>query len=196
MKWILRTLVAIALGALVSPLGGWLGWQLGAAWVRGALTQWQRLPSLPTGAQAITGGSTDAVQVSASDGNTYQCLPGSDSCWTPTSGNEQLVAESPDCTGDFGWYSSIAAPPQGTIDYLKTRWCLPGLAAAETDYAVNQDGSVWYWHQMDGEMMPVFRLLAPTLVGIVIGFIMGVVLTLVLLMAWDRRRATGTPASA
>ncbi len=196
MKWILRSLLAVVLGLVVSEWGGRLGWVVGEAWGSGALTQWQRLPELPAGAREIKGGSTHAVLVEAQDGKTYLCEVGGGACWASASGSERLEAESPECTGDFGWYSHVSAPPQGTADQLKTRWCLPGLASTEVDYAVTGDGRVWYWYQSDGEIMPLFRLLAPALAGMVLGFVATVVIVLVLFRSWDRNVARNRNMSA
>lgn len=196
MKWILRSLLAVVVGLVASDWGGQLGWKVGVAWGSGALTPWQRLPDLPAGAREIKGGSTHAVLVEAEDGRAYLCELGSDACWTSAGGSEQLETESPECQGDFGWYSDVSAPPQGTVDQLKTRWCLPSLASTEVDYAVTAEGRVWYWSQSDGESMPLFRLLAPVLAGIVIGFFAGIIVVVLVFLSWDRRAARNRALSS
>jgi hypothetical protein len=183
--------VAVLLILVLSPcvgLGGGVAYL--AAHREGAFTRWRSLGSPPGGAASLVAGDTTVIYAAAADGNVYSCPPTSqarDACWS-------LAAEpfTVDSRADYE-HSVIPGeappPPQTPVEVLYVSRFYAEMAV-EARYARLPNGTVWVWfHESSGYLSLLVLMGAPAL-----GFVLGVVLAIVLLIAQGVRRRP-TPAA-
>ncbi len=177
----------IAILAFMPILGLFGGAWYALAANSGALLKWQALGTPPDKATEILGaeltkghrrpgsllGITGTVYVRTEADRVYYCTPASDEkCWVKTTW-PQTIQQYPPCISppDF----AVAKPPGKAVDSIQVQDC-SGEVAAQVNFVVLEDGSVWMWeHDITG-LDNLARFVFCTLCNSILGLVASVLL--------------------
>jgi len=171
--------VAVLLILVLSPcvgLGGGVAYLL--AYREGAFSRWRSLGSPPAPATALYAGDTAVIYAAAADGNVYTCPPTSqarDACWTlaapPYTVDTRADYEHSVISGD------PPPPPEAPVDVLYVSRFYAEMAV-EARYALLPDGTVWVWYFESAGYLSLLVLLGSPVLGFGLGFVLAVILLL------------------
>ncbi len=174
--WLAVAVVAILVLSPCVGLSGGVAYLL--AYREGTFSRWRSLGSPPAPAMALYAGDTTVIYAAAADGNVYSCPPTSqarEACWTPAAPPYTV-----DSRADYE-HSVISGdpppPPETPVDVLYVSRFYAELAV-EARYALLPDGTVWVWYHESAGYLSLLVLLGSPVLGFGLGFVLAVILLL------------------